>query len=199
MKQLVGSGAVKSKTLRDTAGHERIFFERQSLENLLKADQPHICYSEVKQFLGLANPETLSLAKARIIRCERSGDIDTRINPKERYLLEDVLAIKESFASTRAQTADSLIGNIAIPVKPPSAKVPVLLGAEEMCFRHLYTRISHHQAVCLLDRSDVARILRRGELHYPVGVAGTQFLQSVDDGLLIGTNLSHYLWARAAG
>lgn len=60
--------------------------------------------------MGLRNPETLSLAKAGIIRCEPSGDIDTRINPKERYLLEDVLAIEESFASTRTQTADSLIG-----------------------------------------------------------------------------------------
>jgi hypothetical protein len=110
MKQLVGSGAVNSKTLRETAGRQRIFVERQSLDNLLKADQPHICYSEVKRFLGLSNPETLSLLKAGIIRCERSGDIDTRINPKDRYLLEDVLAIKESFASASAQTADSLIG-----------------------------------------------------------------------------------------
>lgn len=110
MKQLAGSGAVKSRTLRDGAGHERIFVERQSLENLLKADQPHICYSEVKRFLGLPNSEALSLVKTGIIRCERSGDIDTRINPKDRYLLEDVLAIKESFASTSAHTADSLIG-----------------------------------------------------------------------------------------
>ena len=105
MKEIVRSGAVESKIIRDGKGNDRIYVSRQSLEELIEARQRYISYCEVKKILGLSNDRVLILVKAGLIGCLKTGPAGGK-GSANRYLREDIAAIEKAFASNLGQSSD---------------------------------------------------------------------------------------------
>jgi hypothetical protein len=109
MKELIASGVVRSELIHDGAGNEKVYVHRESLDELIKSGQPYFSYSDIRQHLGLTNPQVLQLAKAGVIRCLGSREMRTSGFAKnKRYPREDVLAIERSFASNLVRGSDSM-------------------------------------------------------------------------------------------